>query len=95
MASMWKLKSCPRCKGDLFMDRNSDSSYEKCLQCGYHRLMNSIAAMSPDPSIQREMLPLPGVNTPEHRSNSAKRRVGSFVLSLSVADPICSNFVSE
>lgn len=32
---MWKFKSCPRCGGDIFIDRELDSWYEQCLQCGY------------------------------------------------------------
>ena len=31
----WKVKSCPRCKGDMFLDRDLDSWYEQCLQCSY------------------------------------------------------------
>jgi hypothetical protein len=32
----WKLKSCPRCGGDLFIEKDLDSNwYEQCLQCGY------------------------------------------------------------
>jgi hypothetical protein len=36
---MWNFKSCPRCKGDLFIDEDTDKCYEKCLQCGYEREM--------------------------------------------------------
>lgn len=32
---MWKIKDCPRCKGDLLIDRRTDPWYEQCLQCGY------------------------------------------------------------
>lgn len=32
---MWKLKSCPRCGGDIFVDRDQDGWYEQCLQCSY------------------------------------------------------------
>ncbi|MFC1941363.1 hypothetical protein ACFLWL_03060 [Chloroflexota bacterium] len=32
---MWKLKSCPRCGGDMFIDRRLDNWYEQCLQCSY------------------------------------------------------------
>lgn len=32
---MWKLKGCPKCKGDLFFDRDMDGRYGQCLQCGY------------------------------------------------------------
>ena len=31
----WKLKSCPRCQGDLYVDRDHNGWYEQCLQCGY------------------------------------------------------------
>ena len=34
---MWNFKSCPRCKGDLFIDEDQNRCYEKCLQCGYER----------------------------------------------------------
>ena len=33
----WKLKGCPRCKGDLASDRDKGKWYELCLQCGYRR----------------------------------------------------------
>lgn len=32
---MWKIKSCPRCMGDIFIDRDMDGWYEQCLQCSY------------------------------------------------------------
>lgn len=31
----WNLKKCPRCDGDLYLDRETDGWYEQCLQCGY------------------------------------------------------------
>jgi len=31
----WKVKSCPRCNGDMFVDRDLDNWYEQCLQCSY------------------------------------------------------------
>lgn len=31
----WKLKSCPRCHGDIYVERNLTSWHEQCLQCGY------------------------------------------------------------
>lgn len=30
---MWILYSCPKCRGDLFLDYEDD--YYHCLQCGY------------------------------------------------------------
>ena len=35
--SVWKLKCCPRCQGDVFLDSDLDGWYEKCLQCSYER----------------------------------------------------------
>ena len=35
--AVWKLKSCPRCSGDLFIQRETDGWYEECLLCGYQR----------------------------------------------------------
>lgn len=39
---IWKLKSCPKCGGDMFLDTDIDKSwYEQCLQCSYrHELQN-------------------------------------------------------
>ena len=31
----WKLKSCPRCGGDMLIDKDMDFWYEQCLQCSY------------------------------------------------------------
>ena len=33
--AMWKLDMCPRCGGDIFVDRDMDGWYEECLQCSY------------------------------------------------------------
>jgi hypothetical protein len=32
---MWRLKSCPRCGGDMYIERNLDGWEEQCLQCSY------------------------------------------------------------
>ncbi len=34
---MLRLKGCPRCKGDILIDRDHLSWYEQCIQCGYQR----------------------------------------------------------
>ncbi|MFC2003732.1 hypothetical protein ACFLV4_07335 [Chloroflexota bacterium] len=39
---MWKLKACPRCRGDVFLDWEQHVWYEHCLQCGYSRTLQSI-----------------------------------------------------
>ena len=35
--TVWKLKSCLRCSGDIYIDKDFDGWYEHCLQCGYLR----------------------------------------------------------
>ena len=41
--SWWKLKGCPRCKGDVFVDEDAYGWYEQCIQCGYaHDLMATV-----------------------------------------------------
>jgi hypothetical protein len=37
---MWIIKSCPRCKGDIFIDDDVAGCFEKYLQCGYEREMD-------------------------------------------------------
>lgn len=34
---MWKIKSCPRCTGDMFIEQAEFGWMEHCLQCGYQR----------------------------------------------------------
>lgn len=31
----WRMKSCPRCGGDMYIDRDLDFWYMQCLQCSY------------------------------------------------------------
>ncbi|MFH0769684.1 MAG: hypothetical protein V1932_09040 [Chloroflexota bacterium] len=41
--TMWKLKSCPRCKGDIFINKDLDGRwYLQCLQCSYLRELKSL-----------------------------------------------------
>ncbi|MBI4188228.1 MAG: hypothetical protein HY529_03365 [Chloroflexi bacterium] len=39
----WKPKNCPRCQGDIFIDRDLNGWYEQCLQCSYRRELRDIA----------------------------------------------------
>jgi len=67
---MWKLRTCPRCQGDLFVDKDLDGWFEQCLQCGYRREMKPIAVAKPgkpQPVPITERLPSSGVETPEKR----------------------------
>jgi hypothetical protein len=45
----WKLKGCPRCKGDLLVERAGDKWDEYCLQCGYRRDLKAISPKQPVP----------------------------------------------
>ena len=32
---MLMLKACPRCRGDLYIDRDIYGQYKQCIQCGH------------------------------------------------------------
>ena len=38
----WRLKSCPRCGGDLLIDRDLDNWYEQCLQCSFRKELKPV-----------------------------------------------------
>ena len=40
---MWKLKSCPRCGGDMFFERGLDSWFMQCIQCSHESELKNIA----------------------------------------------------
>ena len=37
----WKFRSCPRCNGDIFVDKDLRGWFEQCLQCSYARDLGS------------------------------------------------------
>jgi len=39
---VWKLKGCPRCGGDVFIDREFDVWYAQCLQCSHRREVDAV-----------------------------------------------------
>ena len=39
---MMRLKGCPRCKGDIVVERDHWGWYEECIQCGYLRDLQSV-----------------------------------------------------
>ncbi|OGO40303.1 MAG: hypothetical protein A2147_02795 [Chloroflexi bacterium RBG_16_57_8] len=45
----WKLKGCPRCKGDLLVERLEGKWDEYCLQCGYRRDLKVVSPRVPLP----------------------------------------------
>ena len=40
---MWKLKNCPRCKDDMFINKDMDGWYEQCLQCSCRYELKELA----------------------------------------------------
>lgn len=42
----WKLKSCPRCNGDIYYEREDGDCYARCLQCGYVKLVNGASGLN-------------------------------------------------
>jgi len=41
----WEFKSCPRCDGDMFIDRDLYGWYEQCIQCGHVRDLRSVVKL--------------------------------------------------
>ena len=46
---MWKTKSCPRCGGDIFIDKDMDGWYGQCIQCGYRSELKPIVIAKKTP----------------------------------------------
>ncbi len=47
---MFRRKSCPRCKGEIRLDRDEYGWYEECLMCGYTRdLQDIVVARKQEP----------------------------------------------
>jgi ribosomal protein S27AE len=71
---MWKFKSCPRCGGDFFIDKDADGWYEQCLQCAYRRELKPLAERK-QPTPEETELALGGGVRPR-RHHSPKERKG-------------------
>lgn len=41
--SVWKLKSCPRCNGDLYIAQDFYGWYQQCLQCAHRSELKELA----------------------------------------------------
>ncbi|RLC62200.1 MAG: hypothetical protein DRI01_07255 [Chloroflexi bacterium] len=54
--AMWKSKSCPRCGGDIFIDRDLEDWYEQYLQCGYRSEVKNLDEFK-ERSAQRDKEP--------------------------------------
>ncbi|MBN1600844.1 MAG: hypothetical protein JW915_04500 [Chitinispirillaceae bacterium] len=42
--SNWKLRGCPRCRGDVYIENDNDEINERCLQCGYVKQISGACA---------------------------------------------------
>lgn len=49
----WRFSSCPRCRCDMFLEKDEDGWYELCLQCSYRKELASIYELEKEPD-QRE-----------------------------------------
>ena len=54
--TMWKFDMCPRCGGDIFIDRDMDGWYEECLQCSYRHDLESTAEFEGRPGLKGEVV---------------------------------------
>jgi hypothetical protein len=53
----WRLRSCPRCGGDIFVEKDlSGWWYETCLQCGYRRELKGLEEFGQHPVRKCERL---------------------------------------
>lgn len=72
------LKSCPRCRGDLFLDNDSCGWHLVCLQCGhrkylkqqrdYRAIVRALCATSPSIGRHAEL-----INEGSRESNKEKQ----------------------
>ena len=57
---MWRFKSCPKCNGDLFVDRDIDGWVEQCLQCGHTKYLETIYELEKQPAAKKREPALAG-----------------------------------
>ena len=50
----WRLRSCPRCNGDMFSDTDLYGWTVKCLQCGYVRYSGYADSLDRRPDTEKE-----------------------------------------
>jgi len=52
----WNLKACPRCGGDMFIDRGLNGWYQQCLQCSYQHELKDLAEFEEQPTEREKEL---------------------------------------
>jgi ribosomal protein S27AE len=57
---MWRLRGCPKCGGDVFLEKDISGWYERCLQCGYNRDMLTVVEVKQQPTGKKKEPALPG-----------------------------------
>ena len=45
---MMRLRGCPKCEGDVLLERDHYGWYEQCLQCGYLRDLKTVVDVRKD-----------------------------------------------
>jgi hypothetical protein len=48
----WRLRSCPRCGGDTFIEKDLYGWYETCLQCGYWCELRDLDGFGQSPELK-------------------------------------------
>jgi len=54
MVTMWRLKACPRCSGDVYIAEDMYGWFEQCLQCAYKRELKNLGAFKKQPAEKKE-----------------------------------------
>ncbi len=58
--TMWKLKSCPRCRGDIFIEKDLNGWFEQCLQCSYRHEVRDAGDLNEQPVQEERRTPVAG-----------------------------------
>ena len=48
----WRLKACPRCNGDMFIDRSVEDA-EVCIQCGFRKYRELKSDIEPQDRLEK------------------------------------------
>jgi hypothetical protein len=59
--AMFKLKGCPRCHGDIYLDKDLYGVYEQCIQCGYMLYQTPVKAKKQAQPVKRLQVTAAGV----------------------------------
>jgi len=52
---MLRFNKCPKCKGNIMLDKDQYGWYEQCLQCGYLHDMDIQATSKPVSTVYEEI----------------------------------------